>query len=119
MSKEGYEGFKNFETWQVANWITDYASDRFYEGLEEIHQEYLSYGDADEHWIGQQIRNFLRRELNDNIDIEALEDQFRQPMTEYKVFLELMFAAAWDRVDWNEIGDLDTGLILHNWRENS
>ena len=93
---EGYNGWKNYETWNVALWIDNDQST--YYTRQEMAQQ--AYDDAEQDDEDERMRE-ATREL-----AQALEnwiDEMRPPM-EASMFADLL-GAALSEVDWYEIAE--------------
>lgn len=96
--EEGYQGWKNYETWAVALWLdNDQGS---YEYWREVIQELREAGSARGEYTPESVtdEDLLRRELADRLK-ESHEEMM--PQVE-GVFGDLLNGAL-SEVDWGEI----------------
>lgn len=93
MSKDGYNGWTNYETWNVALWWGESGMDGYWYGEAE---SLLSYADED----ADDYENDVIREL---------ADQMREQTTEEMPVVTGMWAdllmAAMGNVNWREIAE--------------
>lgn len=98
-AEKGYQGWKNYETWNAALWMgNDSGSyDYWNETAEEIREDIAEYGPESEYWSDEEA---LRYQLADR-----MKDHFEEgnPLSgSADVYSDLM-SAALSEVDWNEI----------------
>ena len=93
MSKDGYNGWTNYETWNVALWWGESGMDGYWYGEAE---SLLSYADED------------ADDYEDDV-IRELADQMREQTTEEMPVVTGMWAdllmAAMGNVNWREIAE--------------
>ena len=95
MNEEGYNGWKNYETWNVKLWLDNE------QGTQELQREWAEQAKAtpkNEVWTREETTRFTLADIVKEF-VEA-----NVPDTEPSMYGDLLGAAI-SRVDWNEIAE--------------
>lgn len=97
MSEKGYQGWENYETWNVALWLNNEEGNyKYWRGMaEECKAEYP----AEPNYETKEYKT-ARLALADN-----LKEQLEEGMPELEGFWGDLLSAAFSEVNWLEIAD--------------
>jgi hypothetical protein len=110
MSDEGYNGWKNYETWAVGMYLDgNYdGPGTYYETIERVRGALEWDHPTSEYWTEDEAKRFatadaLRDWVYENVHPESIDDDHPDP--ELHPLVSDLLGASLSEVDWHELAD--------------